>query len=147
MTDDLHCATVSVRGVVSGPDNTVLLLRRASDEQWELPGGRLASGEQPTVGLTRECREETGLSVEINALCGAHSWVNDAGQDRFAVYYACEVDTTAVTLSEEHRSAQWVSPAEAESLLSADQLTAVSVAMTSTPQSSSMAALGSLSVE
>jgi len=147
MTDNLHCATVSVRGVIFRPDDQLLLLQRPSDRQWELPGGRLASGEHPMAGLDREIGEETGLSVTIDALCCADSWTNDAGHDRFAVCYACRSASTAVTLSDEHVSARWVSPREATTLLSGHQHAAVAVAITQTPQPISMPETASLSSE
>jgi len=147
MTDNLHCATVSVRGVIFSPDDQLLLLQRPTDRQWELPGGRLASGEHPMAGLNREISEETGLSVTIDVLCCADSWTNDAGQDRFAVCYACRSESTAVTLSDEHVSARWVSSREATTHLSDHQRTAVTVAIKQTPQPISMPDPASLSIE
>jgi len=147
MTENLLRATVSTRGVICGPDAQLLLLQRRSDTAWELPGGRLASGEQPAAGLDREIREETGLSVAIEALCCVDSWINDADQDRFAVYYVCTAESTSVTLSAEHVDAQWVTPSEAVPLLSNQQLMAVNVAAKRAPQTLSMPDPSSLSVE
>jgi len=110
MTENHLCATVSVRGVVLGPHERVLVVQRTTDGAWELPGGRLASGEQPRDGLIRELREETGLSVSVGTLCHANSWVNDDGCDRFGVYYACESASTAISLSDEHTDFRWASP-------------------------------------
>ncbi len=46
----------------------VLLLRdpRESEEIWELPGGRLNLGEDPSAGLKRELFEELGVEFEIH---------------------------------------------------------------------------------
>ena len=147
MTENLHCATVSVRGVIFSPDGQLLLLQRPSDRQWELPGGRLASSEHPIAGLNREICEETGLSVTIDALCCADSWTNDADQDRFAVCYACRSESTAVSPSDEHVTARWVSLDEATTLLSGHQRTAVAVAIKQTPQPMSLPGPTSLSAE
>jgi ADP-ribose pyrophosphatase YjhB (NUDIX family) len=51
----------------------VLLTRRAHEpdaELWDSPGGFLLEGEDPFVGLRRELKEETGLSVEPGAFVG-----------------------------------------------------------------------------
>ena len=37
---------------------------------WDIPGGFLDEGEDPTVGLRREFIEETGLDVEVDAFLG-----------------------------------------------------------------------------
>ncbi len=39
---------------------------REKREIWELPGGRLNVGEEPTSGLKREVYEELGVAVKVN---------------------------------------------------------------------------------
>jgi 8-oxo-dGTP pyrophosphatase MutT (NUDIX family) len=117
--------TVSVRGVLSGPQGKLLVLQRTSDGEWELPGGRLNPHESVPEGLQREVREETSLPLEIDDILLANSWLNDQNNDRFAVYYVCRTFRTSVSLSEEHMNSQWVTPAEATSILSSAQSTAV----------------------
>ena len=125
MTEQLLKPTVSVRSVLLGPRQSILVLQRATDNEWELPGGRLSPFESVSEGLHREVHEETSLSLEIKDILLANSWLNDQNNDRFAVYYVCQTPQKTVDLSEEHTDSQWLAPAEATSLLSAPQATAV----------------------
>ena len=125
MTERLLKPSVSVRSVVSGPRDDILVLQRDTDGEWELPGGRMGSYETVPECLHREVREETSISLEIEDILFANSWLNDQNQDRFAVYYVCETDQRSVRLSEEHSDFNWVSPSEATFILSMPQATAV----------------------
>lgn len=130
MTDDLLEATVSVRGVVLAGRGETLLVQRASDGAWELPGGRLGPEEDVEVGLRREMREETTLTVEVGGPVHANAWQNTDDDGRFAVYYSCRTDDRDVELSEEHRTYRWVPYADAESLLAGPAAEAVRRART-----------------
>ena len=58
---------VGVGGVIIA-DDRVLLARRGSEPmrgQWSIPGGVLEVGESLIEGVTRELREETGLTVRV----------------------------------------------------------------------------------
>jgi 8-oxo-dGTP diphosphatase len=47
-------------------EGTVLVLRQLHREGWTLPGGLLAHGETPAVGVMREAGEELGLTIDID---------------------------------------------------------------------------------
>ncbi|MDB2294150.1 NUDIX domain-containing protein [Halorubrum ezzemoulense] len=130
MTDDLLCATVSVRGVIHNADGHILVVQRSTDQDWELPGGRLSRGESPRQGLRREIHEETGLDVEVAEIVKANSWVNTADEGRFAVHYDCGQTDGSVELSDEHVDSKWVRPEKTEQLLCEPQIAAVHIAMT-----------------
>ncbi len=108
-----------------GPDEDVLILRRTSDGEWELPGGRLGADEDTLLGLCREVREETGLDPAVDGPVHTFAWRNDRDHGRFAVYYRCVAERTAISLSSEHTDFEWLSPRTATDRLSDPQSEAV----------------------
>jgi 8-oxo-dGTP diphosphatase len=57
--------------LVTNSRNHILLARRAWEPQqglWSLPAGFVDYGESPAEAAARECKEETGLAVEIQGL-------------------------------------------------------------------------------
>ncbi|MDS0284088.1 NUDIX hydrolase [Haloarcula onubensis] len=116
--------TISIRGVVCLDDETVLTIRRASDGVWELPGGRIRRSEAVEDCLRREVAEETGLAVTVHSPVEAVTWQNDAGEDRFAVYYRCTTAESDVSLSGEHTDAEWLGASTARRRLSEPQAVA-----------------------
>lgn len=125
MTEQLLRPSVSVRSVISGPSDNILILQRNSDNDWELPGGRLSSYEGVSEGLRREIREETSLSVDIKDILLANSWINDQNNDRLGVYYGSDTEQKRVRLSREHTDFMWVNSSEATYKLSTAQAKAV----------------------
>jgi ADP-ribose pyrophosphatase YjhB (NUDIX family) len=59
-----------VDAAVFDDTDRILLIRRADDGRWAMPGGALQVGETPAEGARRETREETGIDVEVVALAG-----------------------------------------------------------------------------
>lgn len=88
----------------------ILLIQRADNQKWAMPGGALAVGETPSEGVVREAFEETGVrckpirlvSVHDSRLCGTiaafHLYqfcflchpLND-GKPELPPAFACEV--------------------------------------------------------
>jgi ADP-ribose pyrophosphatase YjhB (NUDIX family) len=56
--------------VVDDESGSILLLRRADNGLWTIPTGGLKTGETATQCAVRECREETGVDIEITGLVG-----------------------------------------------------------------------------
>lgn len=59
-----------VDAAVFDGEGRLLLVQRADDKRWALPGGGCDTGEAPAVGAAREVWEETGYVAEIDALIG-----------------------------------------------------------------------------
>jgi 8-oxo-dGTP pyrophosphatase MutT (NUDIX family) len=129
MTDTPLRATVTQRGVIVTPNEQVLILQRASDGGWELPGGRLDRREAAHEGLVRELREETALGPQIVAPVDTVAWINDDGDGRLGVYYYCQGRRQEVSLSPEHDAAAWGSVEAATARLSKPQTAAVETAI------------------
>ena len=125
MTDEHLEATISVRGVLISSDRRILVAKRASDGVWELPGGRLEHNECATEALEREIHEETSMTVIAGDPLQTHSWTNDRGNGRFAVYYCCRHNDGDVTLSEEHTAFRWLPHDEAREVLSPEATAAI----------------------
>jgi 8-oxo-dGTP pyrophosphatase MutT (NUDIX family) len=51
----------------------VLLTKRADNERWCLPGGRMESGKSAAEACAREVWEETGLRTRVKRLIGVYS--------------------------------------------------------------------------
>jgi ADP-ribose pyrophosphatase YjhB (NUDIX family) len=50
----------------------ILLIQRADNGKWAMPGGALMVGETPAAGVLREALEETGVHCQITALVGVY---------------------------------------------------------------------------
>lgn len=82
--------------------------------KWEIPGGRLKSGEDPFEGLKRETMEEIGLNIEILNPLKVHHFTRDDGQKIIMITFLCRPLSGAVNLSEEHSEHSWTHIDEAK---------------------------------
>jgi 8-oxo-dGTP pyrophosphatase MutT (NUDIX family)/GNAT superfamily N-acetyltransferase len=93
---------VSVKGVLFEESRVALLENERGT--WELPGGRLEPGEDPTTCLAREVAEELGVEVAIEAILD--SWVYEVLPQRevlIVTYGVRRADQRAMRVSDEHR--------------------------------------------
>ena len=58
---------------VTDDADRVLLIRRSDNGLWALPGGCQHRGETPAECACRECKEETGMTVQLLRLLGVVS--------------------------------------------------------------------------
>lgn len=67
-------------------DGRILLVQRADNQMWAMPGGALAVGETPAEGVVREALEETGVHCEPIALVGVYDSRLCGTASRFHLY-------------------------------------------------------------
>ncbi len=61
--------------IIPFPDGKILLVKRDTvpfKGYWALPGGRMDPGESVEQTIVRECKEETGLDVEVVRVIGEY---------------------------------------------------------------------------
>lgn len=73
LTQLTHSAPVPCGdAAVFDDEGRILLIQRADDHLWAMPGGLFEMGETPAEGVRREAREETGVEVEVLELVGVY---------------------------------------------------------------------------
>ena len=92
------------------------------ENDWEFAGGGLKFGEDLLDGLTREIREEVGLTVRIGKLLYAISRLVSPQQQIVLLTYLCYADTDMVVLSDEHKNFLWATREQLEELLTKPML-------------------------
>jgi 8-oxo-dGTP diphosphatase len=106
---------IQVKAFVFNDADEVLVLRRSGSDprrplSWDLPGGNVELGEDPTEAVARELREETGLTIEDLKV----SSVSSSNGEEYVVslWFAAKAGDAEVKLSAEHDQYRWVARAE-----------------------------------
>jgi len=97
-------------------DDKFLLVKRGPGfrgGEWEIPGGRLNTGEAREIGLLREIEEETGLKVEIVKHVNDWKFEIKAGILLDGSTFLCKYLNGDVRLSAEHSDYKWVTKQDA----------------------------------
>jgi 8-oxo-dGTP pyrophosphatase MutT (NUDIX family) len=95
-------------------DGKVLISLDTNVENWDLPGGRIHTGENPKEALAREVKEEIGVDIVV----GDPFYTDFAGLNRFLVVYHTTLadPTQPFTLAaDEIKEVRWISKDELES--------------------------------
>ena len=98
-----------------------LLLKKKKDihpehiDGWEVPGGKVKSGETLSQASQREIQEETGLSVKIVSELKPLR-LETAGIKTYTHVYLAEAEEEKISLSSEHSAYIWIFPQEVDSL-------------------------------
>ena len=132
MMDDKKDWGLTVRGIVRQEDKILILRRhpksRNNPHKWELPGGKVDTGEFFDIALVREFKEETNLDVRINSLF-------EVVQDEFIsrrtdrpistvqLMMNLEIISGKLQISDEHDDFKWANVEELKELYNDDMLT------------------------
>jgi 8-oxo-dGTP diphosphatase len=107
-TNDMR---VAVKAFIVRNGEALLLRRRMNDPHkpgaWDIPGGRLELGEDPTDGLKREAREEAGLDIDSVLPLDVHHFRRDDGQEIYMIIFWCTAKDGEVVLFHEHVEFKW----------------------------------------
>lgn len=89
------CPVVAGTAAVIDHSGKILLMRRADNRRWVLPGGMLEVGETPAEGVLREVLEETGVACLPVALVGVYDsrrWDSGTAQQIYKFTFLCRPD-------------------------------------------------------
>ncbi len=113
---------VAVKGIINYKGRILIIKRSENDGIgagiWEFPGGKIKFGETLETALSREVKEETGLSVTIEKLLYAGTFKTHENRQTVILSYRCSAGSDGVTLSREHQSFLWADREQAEKMLS-----------------------------
>ena len=117
---------MAVGAVITNPDGKILLIKRSQKldwhpGDWEIMYGRIAQHEDPKDGLTRELKEELGISATVGRpLTCWHIYrghEETAENELVGITFLATTDQLEIKLSDEHEEYRWVTPEEAKKLI------------------------------
>lgn len=108
-----------VHTLVTNSRGEILILQRSEQDNvlpgfWDLPGGTLENGEDPSVGAIRETKEEAGIDISNPKLFFCESKVDVEKNKQFVtLIFSAESSNPQVTLNPtEHQQYAWILPSE-----------------------------------
>lgn len=105
-------AQVGQKVVIFNDQEKILFLRRSQLSSrpggWDLPGGAIDLGEDPTQAILREISEETNLTVYDLVPIHAASKTNEQGNFVILIGYKAKTKDLMPQLSWEHDGFEWL---------------------------------------
>lgn len=98
----------------------IAVIHRPRYDDWTIPKGKLASGESEIEGAVREVMEETGFRARLGRPLGQVRYLKAAGAGRrpkVVRYWAMRAEGGGFSPNREVDELRWLSPAEAQTLL------------------------------
>jgi mutator protein MutT len=126
-----HLTNIVVVGlIVRG--GRIFVARRAASKAafpnvFELLGGHLDPGEQPSETLVREIQEELGVTVKVGTIIDAFTYEDNEGL-KVEICYLCELQDPATEPKlnpVDHSEGRWIEESEIDSLGKDDEEVAV----------------------
>ena len=110
--------------VVENDKGRILLIRRADNGNWSIPGGAMEFGESLSQTAIREAKEETGYDIEIVGLVGIFTnpshrieyTSNGEVRQEFSVVYKGRLIGGDRRLNDEATAIEWVAPDDLDDL-------------------------------
>jgi 8-oxo-dGTP pyrophosphatase MutT (NUDIX family) len=99
----------------------ILVVHRDKYDDWTFPKGKAHRGESDEACALREVEEETGLVCELGDELVSTAYRDSRGRDKRVRYWAMRPVAGSLRASDEVDEVRWLSPAEAEVLLTYDR--------------------------
>lgn len=114
--DDIKRFSIATKGLIFH-NGSFLIVKRSekctdTPSTWEVPGGTMEIGETVEECLSREIKEEVGLSVEIIRYLYSWKIPRNETHETIGLTFLCETLSNAVELSHEHTSYAWILPSK-----------------------------------
>lgn len=103
----LNPRKLGAHAVIVNDEGKILVLRSRYANAWMLPGGGLDAREHIDEGVVRECREELGVEVQIEAYTGMYYHEKSSA---YVAVFRCRPTGGEIRLSHEHSEHAWLGP-------------------------------------
>ena len=114
---------VAVTAFVQDGAGRILLIRRADNDLYAIPGGALDLGETLTEAARREVMEETGIEVAVTGLVGVFSnphhlieFTDGEVRQEFSICFRAKSTGGHLRTSDESKEVLWTAPAHLDTL-------------------------------